>query len=55
MIQIAMRLVMMIMSIFAALALASCASSPATPQQMSAPVIDPIRTGAQFINVYADW
>lgn len=55
MMRVCMRLLLMIMSILATLALANCASAPAAPQRMNAPVIDTARTGAQFINVYADW
>lgn len=45
----------LMMSMLSTLALANCVSSPAAPQQVSTPVIDTTRTGAQFINVYADW
>lgn len=55
MMRVCIRLLLMMMSILATLALANCASSPAAPQPMSEPVIDFTRTGAQFINVYADW
>lgn len=55
MMRICIRLMMSMLSILAALVLANCVSSPAAPQQVSTPVIDTTRTGAQFINVYADW